>query len=419
MFTRLLKAIVAARGEGGKKPKTPERMNSGTGMSQPLRRISLDRSLGIDKKKIVMDEVAEVITLPKFDPKKIKAIENVNTVELTDSVNTQLHDFITTIAKMYRSNPFHNFDHASHVTMSANKLLNRIVIPEVVDHERESNAITIDLHDYTYGITSDPLTQFAIVFSALIHDVDHPGVPNGQLAKEKPEMAELYQNQSLAEQNSVDMAWNLFVDPRYKELQECIAQTKEEKKRFRQLVVNSVMATDIFDKDMKALRNKRWDKAFHGDMEGGREIGSFNDEEDTNIKATIVIEHIIQASDVAHTMQHWHVYQKWNERLFEEMYSAFECGRSDKNPSDDWYKGELWFFDNYVIPLAKKVEECNVFGVTSDECLNYANANRNEWFAKGEKVVADMVSRYHQRKLTIGLSVELPARNNMRRKPAP
>jgi hypothetical protein len=86
--------------------------------------------------------------------------------------------------------------------MSANKLLNRIVIPENVDYQRESKAIASDLHDYTYGITSDPLTQFAIVFSALIHDVDHSGVPNGQLAVENPELAQLYKNQSIAEQVS-------------------------------------------------------------------------------------------------------------------------------------------------------------------------------------------------------------------------
>jgi hypothetical protein len=48
------------------------------------------------------------------------------------------------------------------------------------------------------------------------------------------------------------------------------------------------------------------------------------------------------------------------------MYAAYESGRSDKNPAEGWYKGELWFFDNYVIPLAKKLEECNVFGVSSD-----------------------------------------------------
>jgi hypothetical protein len=112
------------------------------------------------------------------------------------------------------------------------------------------------LHDYTYGITSDPLTQFAVLFSALIHDVDHTGVSNGQLAKENEEMAIYYRGQSIAEQNSVDLAWELFMDPMYSELQTCIAANDEECTRFRQLMVNSVMATDIFDPTMKELRNK-------------------------------------------------------------------------------------------------------------------------------------------------------------------
>jgi hypothetical protein len=101
-------------------------------------------------------------------------------------------------------------------------------------------------------------------------------------------------------------------------------------------------------------------------------------------------------------MQHWHIYQKWNERLFEEMYAAFESGRSDKDPTTFWFKGEIWFFDNYVIPLAKKLEECHVFGVASDECLNYARANRNEWNIKGEATVLEMVTRYQKRKFLSG-----------------
>jgi hypothetical protein len=70
--------------------------------------------------------------------------------------------------------------------------------------------------------------------------------------------------------------------------------------RFLMLVVNSVMATDIMDKDLKALRNGRWEKAF---SEGSRLGESM--EVNNNRKATIVIEHLIQASDVAHTMQHF------------------------------------------------------------------------------------------------------------------
>jgi hypothetical protein len=61
-----------------------------------------------------------------------------------------------------------------------------------------------ELHDSTYGFTSDPLTQFSIVFAALIHDVDHPGVSNAQLANEKSAIATLYRNKSVAEQNSGD-----------------------------------------------------------------------------------------------------------------------------------------------------------------------------------------------------------------------
>ena len=61
------------------------------------------------------------------------------------------------------------------------------------------------------------------------------------------------------------------------------------------------------------------------------------------------------------------------------MTLAYEEGRGPtKPPSEGWYAGELWFFDNYVIPLAKKLEECGVFGVSSDECLNYALENRKE-----------------------------------------
>ena len=71
-----------------------------------------------------------------------------------------------------------------------------------------------------------------------------------------------------------------------------------------------------------------------------------------------------------------------------ECYRAYKEGRAEKNPFDGWYKGEIGFFDFYVIPLAKKLADCGVFGVSSHEYLDYANQNRAEWEAKGEEVVA-------------------------------
>ena len=284
----------------------------------------------------VLDEVADTLILPKFDPTQAKSQVNPNTVELSPAVMTQLRDYVTAMAQSYHENPFHNFEHASHVTMSASKLLNRIVIPEDVNYQRKSvKAIASDLHDYTYGIvspvqrfcyfsymrtfcnsdmsffvslqTSDPLTQFAVIFCSLIHDADHHGVSNFQVGQEKPDMAKKYKNRGILEQNSIDLAWEMLMKPEYRNLQQCIFTNEDELRRFRQLVVNLVMATDIFDKEMKALRNSRWDRAFHRDADAP----VLSEEETTNVKATIVIEHIIQAADVAHTMQHWHVYTKW------------------------------------------------------------------------------------------------------------
>mmetsp|Transcript_10343 Transcript_10343/g.22770 ORF Transcript_10343/g.22770 Transcript_10343/m.22770 type:complete len:130 (-) Transcript_10343:177-566(-) len=93
-------------------------------------------------------------------------------------------------------------------------------------------------------------------------------------------------------------------------------------------------------------------------------------------------------------MQHWHIYRKWNQRLFKEMYEAFLQGRSEKDPSSNWYEGEKGFFDFYIIPLAKKLKDCGVFGVSSDEYLQYAVQNRKEWDLKGQELVAEMLQSF-------------------------
>jgi len=343
----------------------------------------------------VLEEVKEVITLPNFDAKKFRSIEIPDSIELPDDVMTQLHDYVTRICMMYRNIPFHNFEHASHVTMSVSKLLSRIVAPDEIINEnittkgrKSTKVFASALHDHTYGITSDPLTQFSCVFSALIHDVDHTGVANIQLVKESTNLAVRYKNKSVAEQNSVDLAWELLMDSKYEKLRRVIYTNVSELNRFRQLIVNSVMATDIADKELKKLRNARWEKAFDEGAPSNRFL-----QEDRNRKATIVIEHLIQASDVAHTMQHWHIYRKWNERLFRENYLAYRMGRAETDPSTNWYKGEIGFFDFYIIPLAKKLKDCGVFGVSSDEYLNYAVKNREEWEVKGKTIVEDMVKK--------------------------
>merc|ERR1712232_1098251 len=128
-----------------------------------------------------LDEVQEIVTLPMVNSTPRSEYDKLR-VELPDKVVKELYLYVKTIATMYRKNEFHNFEHAAHVTMSVSKLLSRVVAPGI-----DFSSGTTSLHDHTFGITSDPLTQFAVVFSGLIHDVDHVGIPNFVLLSENKE----------------------------------------------------------------------------------------------------------------------------------------------------------------------------------------------------------------------------------------
>ena len=86
-------------------------------------------------------------------------------------------------------------------------------------------------------------------------------------------------------------------------------------------------------------------------------------------------------------------------------------GRADKDPTDFWYQGEIGFFDYYIIPLTKKLSECGVFGVSSDEYLNYAMMNRNEWEKKGAGIVEDMLARMAAEAVAVSSNSVDPAGN--------
>ena len=50
-----------------------------------------------------------------------------------------------------------------------------------------------------------------------------------------------------------------------------------------------------------------------------------------------------------------------------------------------------------IIPLTKKLKDCGVFGVSSDEYLNYALQNRKEWTKKGQTVVDEMLAQLDEK----------------------
>jgi hypothetical protein len=97
------------------------------------------------------------------------------------------------------------------------------------------------------------------------------------------------------------------MEPEYSDLVNCVCgKDRKDTDRLKALLTNAVLATDVFDKVLKQERDKKWDRVF-----GIVDLTSDEAERLDSLKATIVMEHLIQASDVAHTMQHWHVYIRW------------------------------------------------------------------------------------------------------------
>jgi class 3 adenylate cyclase len=384
VLAELLGKVVSKRNE----------VNALAGSQNSIRETRLNRrrqepnsSSIVKTDRLVIDEITEIIALPQFDPNVEKTME---IVELPTVVTDQLRGYVSNIAHAYRDVPFHNFEHASHVIMSSTKLMKRIMSPEGIECSFDDTADVTEqqtlrarrIHEITYGLSSDPLALFSVVFSALIHDVDHTGLTNKELVDMRAPVAQVYREKCVAEQNSVAVAWAVLMQEEYSDLRDCIYTDDVERDRFRELIVDAVLATDIADKELGTLRKARWEQAFT------KSPSKETEQIDQDRKATIVLEHILQASDVCHTMQHWHTYQKFNSRLFEERYIAYRKGVAGENPPwVGWYKGELWFFDNYIIPLAKKLHDCGVFGVSYHEYLNYAVENRHEWERKGLDIV--------------------------------
>jgi 3'5'-cyclic nucleotide phosphodiesterase len=255
------------------------------------------------------------------------------------------------------------------VALSSLKLLNCVVTGSLSsDAER---------HFTTFGIASDPLTHFVVVLAAIVHDAGHPGMTNAELIDTNHTLSQMYSQKSIAECHSIYLT--LTTLDKYKLLQRSIYKTEEECNRFRDLLCHSVLATDIIGNKLDSL----WTLAFDSMAESEHDASSL-----LNRRASVALQLIIQASDVAHTMQHWHVYTKWNEKLFVERYLAYKSGLSSVDPSLRWYEGELSFLDNYVIPLAKRLRECKIYGVSSEEYYGFALENRREWERKGRDIVS-------------------------------
>jgi 3'5'-cyclic nucleotide phosphodiesterase len=374
-------------------------------------------------------------------------------------ISELLHDYVHLIASRYRnSNQYHNFEHAAHVIMSITSFLNRITsMPTPLfmsdegtdsesrnEHKKTANNVR--------NIFNDPITSFACVLAGLIHDVDHDGNPK------KESLANQLNRQPSQEQNAIEIAWSMLVQPNFMLLRQAIFGIDQPDRnpndsdlnRFRYIFVHAALATDndSHNRNGRQYQNK-----------DDQSISLMYDEPEKVVQLTLdspvdravrIIGYMMQISDIGHMIQQWSIYMKWNERLFHEYLnhhtdnvrhtikrgnsmntsshytkaSSATASSQQAHPSTHWYDNESLYMKQYVLPLSEKIrQELDYLSYhgsgnngsygndgafpalqqiqknqKSNTEFSLAISNlQNEWTLHGPTIIDDMVSNFMQR----------------------
>lgn len=178
---------------------------------------------------------------------------------INDQVVSEVKAFVRKILSQYRKVEYHSFEHAYHVTISSNKLLDLALNSEIHALSKSKPRM--------YGLRTDALMHLLLIFVGLIHDVEHQGIPNRQLALEDDELAILYNDQSIAENRSLTIAFRELLQKDYANLRKVMFINDEEYRRFRKAATQLVLQTDIASPERTQIRKSRWKEAFGEDFQ--------------------------------------------------------------------------------------------------------------------------------------------------------
>jgi len=336
---------------------------------------------------------------------------------------TQLRAYVSEIASLYKPVNFHNFEHAVHVTTSMHKLIDTIV-SSIDDGGLGNGSICQNMWQNSF-------IHFVMIFACLIHDVEHTGQSNKILQAKGDAIAKKYPGPS-AERNSIQTALDLLFSFKYKSIRKAIFPRVEDRFQFGKCIFWAILCTDIasletmkkglsrFDvvhtvrEEMKAsekehltLKSCIYDVQLCPVLPYLKEVVKYlrltqkniddNPEElvitQDKLENCVVVEHLMQVCDVAHLMQGWEIFLKFNYRLYKELMACHEAGAMP-DPSPNWNVGQIGFFTNYVIPLAERVEKICGSDISPLTLSKNAIANMKRWQEDGHIITGIFVSSY-------------------------
>ncbi|XP_044049475.1 cGMP-inhibited 3',5'-cyclic phosphodiesterase A-like isoform X3 [Siniperca chuatsi] len=276
----------------------------------------------------------------------------------------------------YRDIPYHNRVHATDVLHAVWYLTTQAVpgLPSLItDHGSASDSdsdsgITHShmgfLVSKTYTVSEDgygcmsglipALELMALYVAAAMHDYDHPGRTNAFLVATSAPQAVLYNDRSVLENHHAASAWNLFMSrPEYNFL---VNLDHVEFKRFRFLVIEAILATDL---------KKHFDFLAEFNAKVGDDPSTGIDWSNENDRL-LVCQMCIKLADINGPLKCKDLHLQWTEGIVNEFYEQGDEESSMGLPISP--------FMDRAAPQLAKLQESFITHIVGPLCNSYDSA---------------------------------------------
>ncbi|XP_026166752.1 cGMP-inhibited 3',5'-cyclic phosphodiesterase A isoform X2 [Mastacembelus armatus] len=276
----------------------------------------------------------------------------------------------------YRDIPYHNRVHATDVLHAVWYLTTQAVpgLPSLIaDHGSASDSdsdsgITHShmgfLVSKTYTVSEDgygclsglipALELMALYVAAAMHDYDHPGRTNAFLVATSAPQAVLYNDRSVLENHHAASAWNLFMaQPEYNFL---VNLDHVEFKRFRFLVIEAILATDL---------KKHFDFLAEFNAKVGDDPSTGIDWSNENDRL-LVCQMCIKLADINGPLKCKELHLQWTDGIVNEFYEQGDQESSLGLPISP--------FMDRAAPQLAKLQESFITHIVGPLCNSYDSA---------------------------------------------
>ncbi|XP_072042994.1 3',5'-cyclic-AMP phosphodiesterase 4C-like isoform X3 [Amphiura filiformis] len=226
------------------------------------------------------------------------------------------------------------------------------------------------------------LEILAALFSAAIHDVDHPGLSNQFLINTGSELAIMYNDESVLEAHSLAVAFKVLQDKNCNIFE---SLSRKQMQTLRKMSIDMVLATDM-TKHMGLLADLKTmveTKKVAGS--GVLLLDNYNDR-------IQVLKNLVHCADLGNPCKPLVIYKNWVKRFTDETFGQGDLEREKgleispmadrENASSSVEKSQVGFIDYIVHPLWETWADL-VFPDAQD-LLEHLEENRNYYYAQTE-----------------------------------